>query len=189
MIKITLDHGLTREEPEGITVAQALQDLGVATDHQAVAASVDGELLDLGQHLDRDCTVAPVWLDTPQGLEIMRHSAAHVMAEAVRSLFPQVKVAIGPAIEAGFYYDFDVPEPFTPEDLARIEARMAEIVGADLPFKRREVPKEEALELFREQGEAYKVELLEGIDQDRVSLYRQGSFVDLCRGPHVPSTG
>jgi len=189
MIKVTLDHGLTREEPEGITVAQALQDLGVATDHQAVAASVDGQLLDLAQHLDRDCTVAPVWLDTPQGLEIMRHSAAHVMAEAVRSLFPQVKVAIGPAIEAGFYYDFEVTEPFTPEDLARIEARMAEIVGADLPFKRREVSKEEALGLFREQGETYKVEILEDIPAEKVSLYRQGDFVDLCRGPHVPSTG
>ncbi|MBI4797112.1 MAG: threonine--tRNA ligase [Deltaproteobacteria bacterium] len=189
MIKITLDHGLTREEPEGITAAQALQDLGVATDRQAVAASVDGELLDLARSLDHDCTVAPVWLDSPQGLEIMRHSAAHVMAEAVRSLFPGVKVAIGPAIEAGFYYDFDVPEPFTPEDLARIEARMAELVGADLPFKRREVSKEEAVQLFQEQGETYKVEILEDIPADKVSLYRQGDFVDLCRGPHVPSTG
>jgi threonyl-tRNA synthetase len=189
MIKVTLDHGRTLEEPEGITAAQALQDLGVAADHRAVAASVDGELLDLARTLDHDCTVAPVWLDSPLGLEIMRHSAAHVMAEAVRSLFPGVKVAIGPAIEAGFYYDFDVPEPFTPEDLTRIEARMAELVGADLPFKRREVSKEEALGLFRELGEAYKVELLEEIPTDWVSLYRQGDFVDLCRGPHVPSTG
>jgi len=189
MIKVTLDHGLSREEPEGIILAQALQDLGVTTDHKPVAAAVDGELLDLSQSLDHDCTVAPVWLDSPQGLEIMRHSAAHIMAEAVRSLFPGVKVAIGPAIEAGFYYDFDVPEPFTPEDLARIEARMAGLVGADLPFKRREVSKEEALELFRELGETYKVELLEDIPADKVSLYRQGDFVDLCRGPHVPSTG
>ena len=189
MIKVTLDHGRTLEEPEGITAAQALQDLGVAADHRAVAASVDGELLDLARTLDHDCTVAPVWLDSPLGLEIMRHSAAHVMAEAVRSLFPGVKVAIGPAIEAGFYYDFDVPEPFTPEDLTRIEARMAELVGADLPFKRREVSKEEALGLFRELGEEYKVELLEEIPADFVSLYRQGDFVDLCRGPHVPSTG
>ena len=189
MIKVTLDHGPTREEPEGITVAQAFQDLGVATDHKAVAARVDGELLDLAQSLDRDCTLAPIWLDSPQGLEIMRHSAAHVMAEAVRSLFPQVKVAIGPAIEAGFYYDFDAPEPFTPEDLARIEKRMAKIVSRNLPFERREVSKEEALGLFREQGEAYKVEILEDIPGDRVSLYHQGDFVDLCRGPHVPSTG
>ena len=189
MIKVTLDHGLTRKEPDGVTVAQALEDLGASTDRQAVAAAVDGELLDLARNLDHDCTVAPIWLDSPQGLEIMRHSAAHVMAEAVRSLFPEVKVAIGPAIEAGFYYDFDVPEPFTPEDLSRIEGRMAELVGADLPFKRWEVSKEEALSLFKELGEAYKVEILEEIPADKVSLYRQGDFVDLCRGPHVPSTG
>jgi threonyl-tRNA synthetase len=189
MIKIHLESGPTREEPEGVTVAQALKDLGVATDHQAVAAAVDGELLDLAHSLDRDCTLAPVWLDSPQGLEIMRHSAAHVMAEAVRSLFPGVKVAIGPAIEAGFYYDFDVPEPFTPEDLAKIEEKMALLVNQDLPFERREVSMEEALRLFREQGEAYKVEILEEIPADQVSLYRQGDFVDLCRGPHVPSTG
>ena len=189
MIKVTLDHGLTRKEPDGVTVAQALEDLGASTDRQAVAAAVDGELLDLARNLDHDCTVAPIWLDSPEGLEIMRHSAAHVMAEAVRSLFPEVKVAIGPAIEAGFYYDFDVPEPFTPEDLSRIEGRMAELVGADLPFKRWEVSKEEALSLFKELGEAYKVEILEEIPADKVSLYRQGDFVDLCRGPHVPSTG
>lgn len=189
MIKVTLDHGQTREEPEGISVAQALKDLGVAADHRAVAASVDGELLDLAHSLERDCTVAPIWLDSPQGLEIMRHSAAHIMAEAVRALFPQVKVAIGPAIEAGFYYDFDVPEPFTPEDLGRIEEKMAQLVGQDLPFERREVTREEALRLFKEQGEAYKVEILEEIPADQVSLYRQGDFVDLCRGPHVPSTG
>ncbi len=189
MINVTLDHGPTREEPEGITVAQALQDLGVAIDRLAVAASVDGELLDLAHRLDRDCTVAPVWLGSPQGLEIMRHSAAHVMAEAVRSLFPKVKIAIGPAIEAGFYYDFDAPEPFTPEDLARIEEKMVQIAGRDLPFERREVSREDAVRLFRDQGEVYKVEILEEIPADRVSLYRQGDFTDLCRGPHVPSTG
>jgi threonyl-tRNA synthetase len=190
MIKIQLDQGAIREEPEGVTVAQAFQDLGVAADHKAVAAAVDGELQDLAQHLDRDCTVAPVWLDSPQGLEIMRHSAAHVMAEAVRSLFPQVKVAIGPAIEAGFYYDFDVPEPFKPEDLARIEKRMAQIVKRNLPFQRREVSRGEAVKLFKDQGENYKVEILEEIPADQVlSLYQQGDFVDLCRGPHVPSTG
>ncbi len=189
MIKIHLDHGATREEPEGVTAAQAFKDLGVAKDRKAVAAAVDGELLDLAQPLERDCTVAPVWLDSPQGLEIMRHSAAHVMAEAVRALFPGVKVAIGPAIEAGFYYDFDVPEPFIPEDLARIEKKMAQIVKRNLPFERREVSREEAVRLFKDQGETYKVEILEDIPGDRVSLYSQGNFVDLCRGPHVPSTG
>jgi len=189
MIKVTLDHGLSREMDPGITAAQALQDLGAAADRKAVAASVDGEMVDLSRHLDRDCDLAPVWLDSPQGLEIMRHSAAHIMAEAVRSLFPGVKVAIGPAIEAGFYYDFDTTEPFTPEDLARIEKRMAKIVSRNLPFERREVSREEAIQLFRDQGENYKVEILEEIPADRVSLYQQGNFTDLCRGPHVPSTG
>ncbi len=189
MITIQLEQGPSREEPEGVTASQALKDLGLAKDRQVVAASVDGELLDLSHPLEKDCTLAPVRLDSPQGLEIMRHSAAHVMAEAVRSLFPGVKVAIGPAIEAGFYYDFDVPEPFTPEDLTRIEKRMSQIVKRNLPFARREVSRDEALRLFREKGEDYKVEILEGIPADRVSLYQQGDFVDLCRGPHVPSTG
>ncbi len=190
MIKIQLEQGPSREEPEGVTPGQALKDLGVAADRQVVAASVDGELLDLTRPLERDCTLAPVRLDSPQGLEIMRHSAAHVMAEAVRSLFPGVKIAIGPAIEAGFYYDFDVPEPFTPEDLARIEKRMAQIVKRNLPFARREVSRDEALRLFQDQGETYKVEILEDIPADQaLSLYQQGDFVDLCRGPHVPSTG
>jgi threonyl-tRNA synthetase len=154
-----------------------------------VAARADGQFLDLARPLRRDCTLAPVPVTSPEGLEIMRHSAAHVMAEAVRDLFPGVKVAIGPAIEAGFYYDFDVPEPFTPEDLARIEARMAEIAARDLPFERREVLKDEAAALFREEDEVYKLELLEEIPDPQVSLYRQGDFTDLCRGPHVPSTG
>jgi threonyl-tRNA synthetase len=189
MIKVTLKEGQTRELPEGVTAAQALKELGGAGDHQAVAALVDGEEADLSRGLERDCSIAPVWLDSPQGLEIMRHSAAHIMAEAVRELFPGVKVAIGPAIEAGFYYDFDKPEPFTPEDLAKIEEKMAQLVAKDLPFQRRDISREEAIQLFRDQGEIYKVELLEEIPGDSVSLYQQGDFTDLCRGPHIPSTG
>jgi threonyl-tRNA synthetase len=119
----------------------------------------------------------------------MRHSASHIMAEAVRQLFPGAKVAIGPAIESGFYYDFDVPEPFSPEDLARIETHMGDLVARDLPFVRQEISRREAIELFQRQGESYKVELLEEIPSDHVSLYRQGDFTDLCRGPHMPSTG
>ena len=137
----------------------------------------------------QDCTLAPIPLDSPEGLEIMRHSAAHLMAEAVRDLFPGVRVAIGPAIEAGFYYDFDVPEPFTPEDLTKIEAHMAELTAQDQPFRRDEMPREQAIGYFKGQGEAYKVEILEEISQDQVSLYQQGNFIDLCRGPHIPSTG
>jgi threonyl-tRNA synthetase len=125
----------------------------------------------------------------PTPLSTLRHSTSHVMAQAVKRLFPEVKVAIGPAIEDGFYYDFAKAEPFTPEDLARIEAVMADIVKADLPFERREMNRAEAIAYFRERGERFKVEILEGIDADRVSLYTQGDFVDLCRGPHVRRTG
>jgi threonyl-tRNA synthetase len=189
MITIKLDHGPAVTLEEGITVAQALRALGVVPDRQVVAARTDGELLDLDRALTRDCILVPVSGDSPEGLEIMRHSAAHVMAEAVRDLFPNTRVAIGPAIEAGFYYDFDVPEPFTPEDLARIEAHMAELVAQDQAFFRDEVPRTEALEYFQHQHERYKVELLQEIPQETVSLYRQGNFVDLCRGPHLPSTG
>ena len=189
MIKVSLTGGPSRDFPEGLSAARALADLGVAGDHQVVAARIDGALVDLTQPLTLDCTLAPVGLDTPEGLEIMRHSASHLMAEAVRSLFPDARVAIGPAIENGFYYDFDVKEPFTPEGLAEIETRMAELAAQDLPYIREEVAKEEAIRLFQQQGESYKVELLREIDQDQVSLYRQGDFVDLCRGTHVPSTG
>jgi threonyl-tRNA synthetase len=188
-MKITLPEGPALDFPAGVTVAQALKELGVVTDHEVVAASVNGDLMDLTAPLAQDATLAPVSVHTPEGLEIMRHSTSHLMAEAVRTLFPDVKVAIGPAIESGFYYDFDTPEPFKPDDLTRIEAKMAEIVAQDLTFWREEIPKEKAIRLFEEEGEAYKVELLQEIDQDQVSLYRQGTFVDLCRGPHVPSTG
>jgi len=189
MIKVSLDHGPTRELPPGITVAQALTELGVAGDRQVVAARLNGEAVDLSRTLEADCALTPIVADSPEGLEIMRHSTSHVMAEAVRSLFPGAKVAIGPAIEAGFYYDFAVPEPFTPEDIARIEAKMAELVSQDLPFTREEVPRDEAVSIFEQQGEPYKVELLKEIDAKKVSLYRQGNFLDLCRGPHLPSTG
>ena len=188
-MKITLSDGASRDVPAGVTVAQALKELGVATDHEVVAATVNGDPVDLTALLSQDSTLTPINVHTSEGLEIMRHSTSHLMAEAVRKLFPGVKVAIGPAIEAGFYYDFDTKEPFSPEDLAKIEAKMAELVAQDLSFERQEIPKDEAIRLFEKEGEVYKVELLEGIDQEEVSLYRQGSFVDLCRGPHVPSTG
>jgi threonyl-tRNA synthetase len=189
MITVNMPNGPSQAMEEGLTVAQALAGLGVAAERHIVAAKVNGDLLDLASPLTRDCTLTPVDVEAPEGLEIMRHSAAHVMAEAVRALFPEVKVAIGPAIEAGFYYDFDTTEPFTPEDLTRIEAKMAEIVAQDLPFQREDLPKDQALQIFRQEGEPYKVELIEEIEAPRVSLYRQGGFTDLCRGPHVPSTG
>jgi threonyl-tRNA synthetase len=189
MIKVTLDHGSTITLAPGATAAQALEALGLAKDSQVVAARINGDLVDLSLPLPADCTIAPIRLDSPEGLEIMRHSAAHLMAEAVRDLFPGVKVAIGPAIESGFYYDFGVPEPFTPEDLAKIETHMAELTAQDQPFRRDDMSREQAINYFRSEDEAFKVELLEEIPQDKVSLYQQGNFIDLCRGPHIPSTG
>src|ERR1041384_602574 len=128
-----------------------------------------------------DCDATP--------LATLRHSTSHVMAQAEKRLWPDVKVAIGPSIEDGFYYDFARAEPFTPEDLAKIEGVMREIVKANTPFERSEMPRAEAIAFFRERGEQYKVEILEGIDAPTVSLYKQGDFIDLCRGPHVKSTG
>ena len=171
----------------GLSVAQALQQLGLAGDHDVVAARVNGNLVDLSAPLQADSSISPISQASPEGLDLLRHSAAHIMAEAVRSLFPGVKITIGPSIETGFYYDFDPPQPFTPEDLERIEARMQELVKQDLPFSRREVSWQEAVDFFQGQGETYKVELLQDLQDQQVSLYKQGEFVDLCRGPHIPS--
>ncbi len=171
----------------GTTVREALREL-LGKKNGWVAARVDGRLVDLGTVLEGDARIAPVGPDSEAGLEILRHSASHVMAQAVKELFPDAKVAIGPAIENGFYYDFDVPEPFSPEDLKKIEKKMAEIVSRGLEFQRMEIPREEAMALFAGKGEKYKVELLQDLDEPRVSLYQQGDFVDLCRGPHVPDT-
>jgi threonyl-tRNA synthetase len=153
----------------------------------AIAAKVGGALVDLARPAPEGADVAWVTPSDPEGVEILRHSTAHVMAAAVKELFPGALITIGPAIENGFYYDFDVDTPFTPEDLERIEARMREIVKSAVPFAREEVTKAQAREIFP--GEPYKEELLAAIPEETVSLYRMGDFVDLCRGPHVPDTG
>jgi threonyl-tRNA synthetase len=155
-----------------------------------VVARCGQALLDLSTPLPEDCQeLAPVSMDSPEGLEVIRHSAAHVMAEAVKKLFPTAQVTIGPAIENGFYYDFAYERPFTPEDLTAIQAEMDRLIAADHPFSCRLVSKNQARAVFAGQGEAYKLEILEGIPADTVSLYTQGAFTDLCRGPHVPSSG
>lgn len=152
---------------------------------------VNGELQDLSQvkQLEDEASLEPVTFDSDEGKEIYRHSTSHIMAHAVKALFPNAKLAIGPATEDGFYYDFDLDRPLTPEDLERIEKKMAEIIRDDGPFTRRVLQRKEAIELFRKAGEGYKVELLNEIPDDSVSVYEEGGFVDLCRGPHVPSTG
>ena len=189
LIQITIPGHAPHSVEAGLSVAEALKQFGVAGDHDVVAANVNGSLVDLIAPLQADSTIVPISQESPEGLDIVRHSAAHIMAEAVRSLFPGVKITIGPAIETGFYYDFDPPQPFTPEDLERIEARMQELVKQDLPFSRREVSWQEAVDFFQSQGEAYKLELLQDLQDQQVSLYQQGEFVDLCRGPHIPSAG
>jgi len=156
---------------------------------EALAARADGGQLDLTAPLPEGERIEILTFADEGGREVVRHTASHVMAQAVQKLYPDTTLAIGPAIEEGFYYDFDTSATFSPEDLEKIEAAMAAIVAADLPLQRREMSREEAIEFFRERGEKYKVELLEGIAEDTVSVYSQGDFVDLCRGPHLPSTG
>lgn len=155
----------------------------------AVACRCNGDPYDLTATVPADATIEPVFADSPEGLEIIRHSAAHIMAEAVQELFPGVRVTIGPAIDSGFYYDFDYERPFSAEDLAAIEAAMQKIVAAAHPFTRTEMARGEAMALFEDMGESYKVEILRDIQADTVSVYRSGRFVDLCRGPHIPDTG
>jgi threonyl-tRNA synthetase len=171
-----------------VTAREALAAKGLLRS-DVVAAKVDGQVVDLSRPLERDCRVEPVVASSPEGLEVIRHSSAHLMAQAVKRLFPETQVTIGPVIENGFYYDFSRQQAFTPEDLERIEAVMREIIRANYPIEREEWPKQQAIEFFRQQGEHYKVEIIEGIPDPVVSVYRQGEFTDLCRGPHVPSTG
>ncbi len=176
--------------PEAVTVAEALKSLMSGKQRkQTIAVYANTQAVDLHTELVEDTVIVPIKKDSPEGLEILRHSTSHIMAQAVRELFGNdVKIAIGPAIENGFYYDFLRDAPFSPEDFELIEKKMAQIAGQALPFSHRYIPRVEAIEMFREQGEKYKVELLEEIEDDTVSIYQQGSFVDLCRGPHIPDT-
>ncbi len=174
---------------KGTTVKEVLLSLGKISEDKLVAAKVDGKAVDLSLPLERNTVVEPITTDSSLGLEILRHSTAHVMAEAVKHLFPEAKVTIGPAIENGFYYDFDYPPGFTPDDLKKIEEEMARIIAAKEPFQRKEISKEEARQLFASMGETYKLEILDEIPEDTVSIYQQGDFIDLCRGPHIEHTG
>ena len=174
---------------ETLTILEALRLLGVKGLERVVAAKVNNEKKDLSCFIETESHLEPIFIDQEEGLEILRHSASHVMAMAVKELFPGVKVTIGPAIENGFYYDFDFDRPFRDDDLPMIQAKMEEITKADYPFVRREVSFQEALQFFEAQGEEYKLELIRDLGAEKVSLYTQGSFTDLCRGPHVPSTG
>src|SRR5438309_1406749 len=185
-IKVTLPDGRVKEYPKGVSLAEIARDAGKP---DALVAKVDGELRDLATKLDRDARVEPLTFEQPEGREVYWHSSAHLLAQAVKQLFPEAKLAIGPPIDDGFYYDIDLGRPFAPEDLEKIEGRMRELAARDQPIERVEVPRDEAIRTYKEMGEKYKLELLESIPDPRVSFYRQDGFMDMCRGPHLPRTG
>lgn len=190
MPKITLPDGSERQFDAATRGADIAASIGKSLARDAVAVRVDGELWDLGRDIESDAAIEIVTRESDQGLELLRHDAAHVLAEAVKELWPDTQVTIGPAIEDGFYYDFARAEPFTESDLEIIEARMKDIVDRDEPIEREVWQRSKAIEFFRSIGEEYKAEIIEGIPPgETLTLYRQGNFIDLCRGPHLPSTG
>ncbi len=190
MPKITLADGSIKQFEQPVTGLEVAESIGPGLARAALAVKVNGVLQDLSQPINDDAEVSIVTSRDEDGLEVIRHSTAHLMAQAVKRLYPDVQVTIGPVIEDGFYYDFSSPHHFSEQDLEKISAEMKKIVKEKLPVERLEMPRDEAIAFFREQGENYKAEIIESIPQDEVlSLYKQGEFVDLCRGPHVPDTG
>jgi threonyl-tRNA synthetase len=193
-VAITLPDGSKRTFAHAVSVLEVAQAIGPGLAKAALAGRIgdpsNGQLVDTTFILDRDASLSLITARDPEGLDILRHSCAHLLAMVVKQLYPSAQVTIGPVIEDGFFYDFAFERPFTPDDLARIEARMQELAAADLPLSRRELPRDEAVAYFEQLGETYKAELVRAIPEgETVSLYRQGDFEDLCRGPHVPSTG
>ena len=190
MLQITLPDGSQRAYPGPVTVAEVAASIGAGLAKAALAGKVDGKVVDTSYQITQDSALSILTAKDPEGLEVIRHSTAHLLAYAVKELFPEAQVTIGPVIENGFYYDFSYKRPFTPDDLAAIEKRMAELAAKDEPVVRRVLPRDEAVAYFKGLGEHYKAEIIASIPSNEdVSLYREGSFEDLCRGPHVPSTG
>lgn len=187
---ITLPDGSQRSFAEPLSVLAVAADIGAGLAKATLAGKIDGQLVDAAHVIDRDVALSIVTAKDTEGLDIIRHSSAHLMAQAVKQLFPDVQVTIGPTIDNGFYYDFASPRPFTPEDLQAIDARMQDLIKQDIPVERSTLSRDEAIAFFKGMGEAYKAEIIESIPAaETLSLYRQGDFIDLCRGPHVPSTG
>ena len=190
MVAITLPDGSVRQFDKAVTVGDVAASIGPGLAKAALGGKVDGKLVDVGHRIERDARLAIVTDKDAEGLELIRHSTAHLLAYAVKELFPEAQVTIGPVIENGFYYDFAYKRPFTPEDLEKIEKRMAELAKKDLPVSREEWNRDEAVKFFHSIGEKYKAEIIGAIPSaEGISLYREGDFIDLCRGPHVPSTG
>ena len=190
MLNIRLPDGSQRQFDGPVTALAIAQSIGSGLAKAALGAKVDGKIVDATHTIDRDASVAIITDRDPEGLDMIRHSTAHLLAYAVKELYPEAQVTIGPVIEDGFYYDFSYKRPFTPEDLQAIEAKMSELAKKDEPVTRRVLPRDEAVEYFQGLGESYKAEIISSIPQgEDVSLYSEGKFTDLCRGPHVPSTG
>src|SRR5690606_26206340 len=189
-ITVTLPDGNTRTLTAGATGLDVAKSIGPRLAEAALAVKVNGELKDLIEPLGGDAKVEIITIKSPEALELVRHDCAHVMAEAVQTLFPGTQVTIGPNIENGFYYDFHRAEPFSTEDFEKIEKRMREIIAAKQPFKRDVIARDKAIEFFKKKGETFKVELIQDLPADvPISLYSQGDWIDLCRGPHMRTTG
>ncbi len=189
-ITLTLPDGATRMFDGPVTGAAVAASIGAGLAKAALAIKIDGQLRDLSRVIDRDARIAIITREQPEGIELLRHDAAHVMAQAVKTLFPETQVTIGPSIDTGFYYDFARDQPFALDDLAKIEEKMREIVRADQPFVREEWPRDQAIAHFENLGEHYKAEIIRDLPEGEIiSIYRQGEFLDLCLGPHAPSTG
>ncbi len=190
MIKVTLKDGSVQEYQEGISILEVAESISAGLARAALAGEVDGKVKDLSFKLDKDCSLSLLTFNDEGGRFAYRHTASHVLAQAVKRLFPAVKLAIGPAIDNGFYYDFDVEKNFSPEDLSKLEKEMEKIIKEDLSMERFTLPREEAIKFMEEKGEPYKMELIKDLPEgEEISFYKQGDFVDLCAGPHLPWTG
>jgi threonyl-tRNA synthetase len=190
VINIQFPDGKRKEFPKGITVGSVAESISSSLRKNAIIGKVDGQLVDLTYKLDKDARLSILTLDTEEGLHVLRHSSAHVLAQAVKRLYGNVKLGIGPVIEDGFYYDLKLEQSLTSDDLLAIEKEMENIINENLEIKRIEVSYEEVEKLFEEKGEPFKLEILKDIPNDeKITLYQQGEFIDLCRGPHLPSTG
>jgi threonyl-tRNA synthetase len=190
MIKVTLKDGSVKEYNKGITIKEVAEDISAGLARASLAGEIDGRVKDLNYRIDKDSSLNLLTFDSDGGKDAYRHTTSHIMAQAVKRLYPEAKLAIGPSIDTGFYYDFDIDKAFTPEDLGKIEAEMNKIIKEDLSVERFTLTKEEAVKYMEKMGEPYKVELIKELpEEEEISFYRQGEFVDLCAGPHIPSTG
>ena len=189
MIAITLPDGSRREFEQSVTVMELAQSIGPGLAKATVAGAIDGKLVDASDRIERDASVRIITPKDPEGVEIIRHSTAHLVGHAVKQLFPSAKMVIGPVIEDGFYYDIWNERPFTPDDIAAIEQRMSELIAKDYDVVKRMTPRDEAIATFKARGEDYKLRLIEDMpDEKAMGLYHHEEYVDMCRGPHVPNT-